>query len=138
MGDEDTCHSSFYNLFQCLHRDSCKTDIYTKLMVCQLLYDKCKSTSIPSSSEMVVMIYPIASFLEIYSFLMHALRNGSPLRKINTGSLEISKSKKAICQHFLSSFNRKIKRKSTPTNERMKLLLKLVTNSRSWHFKEDH
>ena len=57
---------------------------------------------------------------------MHALRNGSPLRKINTGSLEISKSKKAICQHFLSSFNRKIKRKSTPTNERMKLLLKLV------------
>ncbi|KAB0355082.1 hypothetical protein FD755_022541 [Muntiacus reevesi] len=41
MGNEDMRHSSFYNLLQCLHRDSCKTDIYTKLLVCQLLYDKC-------------------------------------------------------------------------------------------------
>jgi len=32
-----------------------------------------KSTSIPSSSEMAVMIYPIASFFELYGFLMHAL-----------------------------------------------------------------
>ncbi|OWK13165.1 PRL, partial [Cervus elaphus hippelaphus] len=39
MGNEDMRHSSFYNLLQCLHRDSCKTDIYTKLLVCQLLYD---------------------------------------------------------------------------------------------------
>ena len=36
-----------------------------------------KSTSIPSSSEMVLMIYPIASFFEIYSFFMHALWNWS-------------------------------------------------------------
>ena len=34
---------------------------------------RAKSTDIPSSSEVVVMIYPIASFFEIYSFLMHAL-----------------------------------------------------------------
>ena len=68
-----------------------------------------KSTSIPSSSEMVVMIYTIASFFDLYSFLMHALWNGFPLKKINTDSLEMSKSKKAICQHFVSSFNRKSK-----------------------------
>ena len=66
---------------------------------------RAKSTSIPSSSEVVIMIYPIASFFEIYSFLMHALWNGSPLKKINTDSVEMSKSKRAICQHFLFSFN---------------------------------
>ena len=68
-----------------------------------------KSTSIPSSCEMVIMMYPIASFFEIYSFLMHALWNGSSLKKINTDSVEMSKSKMAICSHFLPSFNRKSK-----------------------------
>ena len=43
--------------------------------------------------------------------------------------------------HVLTFFifiDLKIKIKSTPTIERMKLLLKLVTNSRSWQYKEDH
>uniref|UniRef100_A0A8B9YW74 Uncharacterized protein n=1 Tax=Bos mutus grunniens TaxID=30521 RepID=A0A8B9YW74_BOSMU len=37
----DRHHSAFFNLFHCLHRNSRKIDIYTKLLACQLLHDKC-------------------------------------------------------------------------------------------------
>uniref|UniRef100_A0A8C0ALN8 Uncharacterized protein n=1 Tax=Bos mutus grunniens TaxID=30521 RepID=A0A8C0ALN8_BOSMU len=39
--NEDRHHSAFFNLFHCLHRNSRKIDIYTKLLACQLLHDKC-------------------------------------------------------------------------------------------------
>ena len=57
---------------------------------------RAKPTSIPSVSEVIIMIYPMGSFFKIYSLLVHALWNCSPLKKINTDSVEMSKSKRAI------------------------------------------
>ena len=50
---------------------------------------RAKSTSMPSRSGMVIMIYPIANLFEICSFLMHVLWNGSLLKKINRLCIDV-------------------------------------------------